>query len=41
MNSVLEHEVNEIRCRLYKLVQLLQVLQLSPLLLVEDIEVVF
>ena len=40
MNSVLEHEVNEVRRRLDELVQLLQVLQLSTLLLVENIEII-
>ena len=40
MNSVLEHEVDEIRGWLDKLVQLLQVLELSTFFLVEDIKVV-
>lgn len=40
MNRILEHEVNEIGRWLHELVQLLQVLQLSALLLVENVEVV-
>ena len=40
MNSVLEHEVDEIGGWLDKLVQLLQVLELSTFFLVEDIKVV-
>ena len=40
MNSVLEHEVDEIGGWLHKLVQLLQVLELSTFFLVEDIKVV-
>ena len=40
MNRVFEHEVDEVGCRLDKLIQLLQGLELSPLLLVEYVEVV-
>ena len=40
MNSVLEHEVDEVGRRLDELIQLLQVLQLSPLLLVENVEII-
>ena len=40
MNSVLEHEVDEVGRRLNELIQLLQVLQLSPLLLVENVEII-
>ena len=41
MNSVLEHKVNEVGGRLDEVVELLQVFQLSTLLLIEYIEVVF
>ena len=40
MNGVLEHEVDEVGRRLDELIQLLQVLQLSPLLLVENVEII-
>ena len=40
MDSILEHEVDEVGRRLDELVQLLQVLQLSPLLLVENVEII-
>ena len=40
MYGVLEHEVYEVGVGLHKLVQLLQVLQLTSLLLVEDVKVV-
>jgi len=40
MNRVLKHEVNEIWCRLDKLIQLLQVLKLSALLFVENVEII-
>ena len=40
MNCVLKHEINEIWCRLDKLIQLLQVLQLSALLFVENVEII-
>ena len=40
MNGVLEHEVDEVGRRLNELIQLLQVLQLSPLLLVENVEII-
>ena len=40
MNRVFEHEVDEVGCWLDKLIQLLQVLQISPLLLVEYVEIV-
>ena len=40
MNRVFEHEVDEVGCRLDKLIQLLQGLELSPLLLVEYVEVI-
>ena len=41
MDCVLEHEVDKVGVWLHKLVQLLQILQLSSLLLVKDVEVVF
>ena len=41
MDSVFEHEVNEVGVGLHELIELLQVFQLSSLLFVEDIEVVF
>ena len=40
MDRVFEHEVDEVGRRLDELIQLLQVLQLTPLLLVENIEVI-
>ena len=40
MNGVLEHEVDEVGRRFDELIQLLQVLQLSPLLLVENVEII-
>ena len=40
MNGVLEHEVDEVGRRLDELIQLLQVLKLSPLLLVENVEII-
>ena len=40
MNGVLEHEVDEVGRRLDELIQLLQVLQLSSLLLVENVEII-
>ena len=40
MYRVLKHEVNEIWCRLDKLIELLQVLQLSALLFVENVEII-
>ena len=40
MYSVFKHEVDEVGRRLDELVQLLQVLQLSPLLLVENVEII-
>ena len=40
MNRVFEHEIDEVGCRLDKLIQLLQVLQISPFLLVEYVEIV-
>ena len=41
VNRILEHEVDEVGVGLDELIQLLQVLDLSTLLLVEDVEVVF
>ena len=41
MNRVFEHKVDEVGCRLDELVQLLEVLQLTTLLFIEDVEVVF
>ena len=40
MDRVFEHEVDEVGRRLDELIQLLQVLQLTPLLLVENIEII-
>ena len=40
MDRILEHEVHKIWRRLHEFVQLLQVLQLSPFLFVEDVKVV-
>ena len=40
MDRVFEHEVDEVGRRLDELVQLLQVFQLTPLPLIEDVEVV-
>ena len=40
MNSVLEHEVDEVGRRFDELIQLLQILQLSPLLLVKNVEII-
>ena len=40
MDRILEHEVDEVGRRLDELVQLLQVLQLSPFLLVENVEII-
>ena len=40
MNCVLEHEVDKVRIRLHKLIELLKVAQLSSLLFVEYIKIV-
>ena len=40
MNRILEHEVHKIWCRLHEFVQLLQILQLSSFLFVENVKVV-
>ena len=41
MDRILKHEVDEIRVWLHKLIQHLKVLQIAPLFLIEDIEIVF
>ena len=41
MDRVFEHEVDEVWVGLYKLVEHLQILKISPLLLIEDVEIVF
>ena len=41
MDGVFEHEVDEVGVGLHKVVQVLQILQLTALLLVKDVKVVF
>jgi len=41
MDGVFEHEVDEVGVGLHKVVQVLQILQITTLLLVKDVKVVF
>ena len=41
MNGVFKHEVDKVGIRLDEVVQILQILQLSSLLFIKDVKVVF
>ena len=40
MNAVFEHEVAKVLIRFYKVIKHLQILQVSPLVVIKDVEVV-